>query len=68
MAQKLQFLNEYGELNTFYPGYCAKSFEETLEKSIGCRGIVESNFIINFHIFWFFGVGGDFEISIAVYQ
>ena len=38
-------------------------------KNFRCRGIVEINFIINFHVFpWFFGVGGDFEILIEIYQ
>ena len=45
-----------------------KTFVKQWENFWG-RGVVESNFIINFHVFFvFFGVGGDFKIFIAIYQ
>ena len=49
-------------------GYFAGAFEETVGKA--SRGVVESNFVVNFQGFFlgFFGVGGNFEIFIAVYQ
>ena len=49
----LKSLNDYGKLETFNPGYWA---EASLGVAFGVRGIVESDFIINFNfsffVFW----------------
>ena len=46
-------------------------FHRLLEKwgdSVEGRGIAERNLNINFHVFLFFGVVGNFEILITIYQ
>ena len=51
----LQFLNEYGELDTVKTGYQLESFLGAKGEALG-QGVVESNFILNCNFGFFLGV------------
>ena len=63
-ARRLQFPNEYRKLETVDPGYWTEDFFLNSGKSVGYRGIAESNFIIIFIVFLVAdGAGGKIAIS-----
>ena len=64
VAQKLQFLIEYGELETVKPGDRVEAIEKK-RKSFGCRSILESKFITIFFGLFFGADGAGGEIAIS---
>ena len=64
---KLLFLNKCRSWRLSGHGNVWK-FLGNIEEIVGGMEIIKSNFIINFHVFLFLGVGSDFEILIAISQ